>query len=317
MITLINMPKNSLNLNFNNNQKGQALLFVVVAMTIALTVGISVTSRTVTSLRRTSSTDTSARVFAAAEGGIEWFLRQPMAVLNALADGNSNGGADCPTGTSGSTTNVGACLLTYQPQTNETRGQDEIQTKATVNISLFRLNDPSNNTYYWFNLEPGDVKEVRLQDFQTSTFYNGTINICWKTLDPSQSSVLYYHTLYSGGIDQKRLLAPSGTIAGSINVTGDTVASGGQLEFTSCYSTSAPGNLFAIRFKSLYAPSKVAVFPSDTINFPHQGYKITSLGELDSAAEQNTQKKEITAYRSLPYAAGIFDNAIYSDQPLD
>jgi len=49
------------------NNKGQALLFVIVAVTMAMAVGISVSTQTISSLRRASRTDTSARVIAAAE----------------------------------------------------------------------------------------------------------------------------------------------------------------------------------------------------------------------------------------------------------
>ena len=57
-------------LNPENKNKGQALLFVVVAVAMAMAIGVSVSTRTISSLKRASRTDTSARVIAAAEGGI-------------------------------------------------------------------------------------------------------------------------------------------------------------------------------------------------------------------------------------------------------
>ena len=61
----------TLKLDKNRNEKGQALLFVVVAMTIALSIGINASVRTITSLSRTTRTYTASRALAAAEGGIE------------------------------------------------------------------------------------------------------------------------------------------------------------------------------------------------------------------------------------------------------
>jgi hypothetical protein len=62
-------------------QKGQTLLFVIVGVTIALAIGIAVSTRTLSSLRRAARSDTSARVIAAAEAGIENLLSKPDSLL--------------------------------------------------------------------------------------------------------------------------------------------------------------------------------------------------------------------------------------------
>lgn len=66
-------------------QKGQTLLFVIVSVTIALAVGIAVSTRTLSSLRRSARSDTSARVIAAAEAGIENLLSKPDNLLIAAS----------------------------------------------------------------------------------------------------------------------------------------------------------------------------------------------------------------------------------------
>src|SRR3989338_3351838 len=57
------------------NEKGQAFLIVVLVMVVALTVGLSVASRTVTNLRTTAEEENSQRAFSAAEAGIEKALK--------------------------------------------------------------------------------------------------------------------------------------------------------------------------------------------------------------------------------------------------
>ncbi|CAN5179620.1 hypothetical protein BH09PAT1_BH09PAT1_7730 [soil metagenome] len=57
-----------------NPQRGQMLLIVVLVMVIALTVGLSVVSRTVTTLRTTKESESSERAFSAAEAGVEKIL---------------------------------------------------------------------------------------------------------------------------------------------------------------------------------------------------------------------------------------------------
>jgi len=61
-----------------NYQKGQALLIVILVMTIALTVGLSVATRTITTLRSASEDENSQRAFSAAEAGIEKALQDNL-----------------------------------------------------------------------------------------------------------------------------------------------------------------------------------------------------------------------------------------------
>jgi hypothetical protein len=75
-------------------QNGQALLFVVVAATIALTVGVAVSTRTIGSIKRSTRTDTSARIIAVAEGGMENLLSRNYTQLDeAVTPGDDGCGA--------------------------------------------------------------------------------------------------------------------------------------------------------------------------------------------------------------------------------
>src|SRR3989344_3031430 len=59
-----------------NKEKGQILLIVVITMIVALTVGLSIASRTVTELRLSRQNEESQRAFNAAEAGIDRVLQQ-------------------------------------------------------------------------------------------------------------------------------------------------------------------------------------------------------------------------------------------------
>ena len=65
-----------------NRQKGQALLVVVLVMVIALTVGLSVASRTITSFRNSTEVVNSQKALSAAEAGIEQALKSNLSVAN-------------------------------------------------------------------------------------------------------------------------------------------------------------------------------------------------------------------------------------------
>lgn len=76
----------------NNKQKGQILLIVVLSMIVALTVGLSLVSRTVTNLKISKQSEESSRAFQAAEAGIEQAIKagNQVTVLSNQLSNNSN-----------------------------------------------------------------------------------------------------------------------------------------------------------------------------------------------------------------------------------
>lgn len=73
-----------------NNQKGQALLIVVLVMVVALTVGLSLASRSITNLRNTTDEANSQKAFAAAEAGVEQVLKTGNAITSSIDLGNNS-----------------------------------------------------------------------------------------------------------------------------------------------------------------------------------------------------------------------------------
>jgi hypothetical protein len=301
------------NYKYIKDEKGQALLFVVVALTVAMAIGMSVSTRTISSVRRSTSTDTSSRVYSAAEGGIEFFLNQPVTVLDALSDGNNNGGSDCPGGTAQHETNVAGCVITYSSVTG-----DNITSRATVSVAPFTFNNPTGGTdHYWFYVNTGEVKEVNL-----GGTYNGNLRVCWSSQDAAITPDIYYQYYNSNGILRKGILRNvSGTNAGyegtipSSLVTNASASPYSTLDFTNCATVSVPSSsVRGIRFKSLYAPAKVGVFVLSG-SFPTQGYTINSIGELFENEAIRTVKR-LRVFRSYQYMPSVFDYAIYSDTEL-
>lgn len=66
----------SLNQDSTSASSGQVLLLVVVTMIVALTVGLSIASRTVTNLKLSKQNQDSQRAFQAATAGIEKYINQ-------------------------------------------------------------------------------------------------------------------------------------------------------------------------------------------------------------------------------------------------
>lgn len=66
------------------NQSGQALLIIVLVMVVALTIGLSVASRTITNLRNTREQASSQKALSAAEAGVEQAIKSSANVAGNL-----------------------------------------------------------------------------------------------------------------------------------------------------------------------------------------------------------------------------------------
>lgn len=72
------------------NQSGQVLLIVVLVMVVALTVGLSVVSRTIIDLQTAKEEESSARAFSAAEAGVERALKSGVDINSPSVGSDTN-----------------------------------------------------------------------------------------------------------------------------------------------------------------------------------------------------------------------------------
>ena len=176
-------------MNIYKNQKGQTLLFVVVAMTIALSIGINASVRTLTSLSRTSRTDTASRALAAAEGGIERYLVLSSKELRKTVDDPTH----CSEGSyvnDGGYNNGPACKIRFED------ASDNLISLALVTVEEYTPID------YPFSLESGQIKEVNLFDEDGIGHYSSDrIRICWDST--SGGSDITYVSYSDSGIQEK------------------------------------------------------------------------------------------------------------------
>ncbi|MBP6882526.1 MAG: hypothetical protein KBC15_03155 [Candidatus Levybacteria bacterium] len=85
----------------NSMESGQVLLVVVLIMVVVLTVGLSVVTRSITSLRTTQEDASSQKAFSAAEAGVEQ-------LINSASSGKSDSSFGADSSYSVSTTTVGS-----------------------------------------------------------------------------------------------------------------------------------------------------------------------------------------------------------------
>lgn len=299
----------------SEKEKGQALLFVIIAMTIALSIGINASVRTITSLSRTTRTDTASRALAAAEGGIERFLALSTPALEDAVDGT------CPSG-SGS----GPCMpmddLPCPPDPDDIVWDSETQSckvdfegsgdilVSQAFVTVERYTPP----FYPFELESGQVKEINLYDFNSGAFYSDNrIEICWSSNPESDIVYLAYN---QSGVQAR------GGLFGVINTPGVPYAQEGFIGalaghdgYDSCATVGISddaNDVYGLRVRSVGGASRVGIFPLGGASLPLQGYTIISIGRLEQD-QGVTATRTIRIVRTLPYLPASFDYALYSE----
>jgi hypothetical protein len=274
------------------NNKGQALLFVIAAMTIALALGINVSVRVLQSISRTSRSDTSERVFAAAEGGIEKALSLPASVLT----GGIANSSDCSK--IGGYVISGVCVVKFQS------AGDPIIAQAGVVVSDFNWTDPSTQTYK-FKLEQDTVTEVNVQGIPSDE----EVKICWTPITKADIYYIVYGD--SGTLTKKGWNSPGGSPPPPYDPNNfENADPGGSGKNWCTKDVTVPSGSLGLRIKSIGGDSTVEV---TNPSLPNQGFKIVSTGEITSEGTVKTQKV-ITVYKSLPFLPNLFDFGIMSVQ---
>ncbi|AHB40449.1 MAG: hypothetical protein ACD_25C00074G0002 [uncultured bacterium] len=279
------------------DNRGQALLFVVVALTISMVVGVSVATRTLSVTKRVSSTDTQAKVYYAAEAGIERFVGLPASELAVIATKTSCGSTTQATLTSGE------CVFFLG-------ASGSVETRTAVTVESFTYNETTPSSHYSTELKNGTFSTVALLNYAGSS-----LNLCWRNQPSAGNNTALYYTLWSpSALLGKALVIPPGNILDpALKVSGSKDAVGGTGEYTRCTTVNIPSAPSFINIMSIGGDSKVGVFPASSFDLPTQGFKITSKATLKSSADVQQQVvKVIETIRSYNHVPGFFDAAIYA-----
>lgn len=263
-----------------NNNKGQVLLFVAVSMVIALGIGLSTSEKTISSLFRTSETDTSTRALAAAEAGAENVLRRGFSELEP---------------------SIGSTITVNIPYPNPSASaRAVVQVMETPSISP--ITGPLNNLR---------VKQIFLNGYGSNE-----VEVCWQSTawDPD----MYYKVVRTDGSYTRGYITgvggaggPATTVAGgyslqnATNTTKDGVAH-------SCRIVNV-ANAAYVRFMVFGKNTNYAVYPRGGASLPSQGLRLISKGSItvtDATPVERSVQVDITKpYISMP----VFDFALFSE----
>lgn len=261
------------------NQKGQTLLIIIVLMAIALGVGITVSSRFISTLRTQIETDYSYRAQAVAVAGIENILLQDTETLRGFIQSGNCGSV---------------CEL-------EITGDDGVVASASMSLSLVGGNsDPVEVA-----LSTTDVTEVDLVGYPNNT----DVYICWDDVDSSKPSIV--GKLVSGNVGTyiatpfayNTISSPKGSNNFDIPVS--------SFGYENCITLNSGTSPQILRLRAIYDSFNAYVLPEASTDLPNQGVQIVSVGTVE-----NTQKT-VTVVVSDNLLPAEFDYALFSQSPTD
>ena len=233
------------------NEKGQTLVIVFMMMVIALSIGLSVSSKYIKSLGILSRADNSARAHAVAEAAIEHLLLLPIATLEDYAQ-NGTCGANCS--------------LTI----TSAEGQE-----LTATVELSKLGNSSEP--FLLDLEQTVSSQVDLMGYPDNT----NINVCWNTEDLSVEAIFIHGTIGDYEADAMSY-NPTTTTHGDNNF--DLAAP--LLGYSNCFTFNSQTDSAMLRLRSVYNDGPAVVIPSGGANLPVQGLLLESTGIAGSSQKK-------------------------------
>ncbi len=248
-------------IKFKNNQQGQVLLIVILVMVVALTIGLSVASRSIVSLRTSTEQAESQKALAAAEAGIEQAIKANSAPVPGQL-GNAS------YVTSLSDVNGTNFVLNGGNPISKNDGFDLwLSDYSTSSAEIYQNQRDANLTIYWGDSSDGCSNAALEVAVISGNRSNPTLTkYAFDACQDRQTGNNF--TYISGG---------GGTVSGETFPFGTTIA-----------VTSG----FIVRIIPLYANANVGVLSS--ADLPNQGKVITSTG-----ASGATERK-ITVFQSYP-----------------
>lgn len=270
------------------NTSGQALLLVLLAMSVVLTVALSIVSRSITDISNSSREEDSTRAFSAAESGVE----------RALIVGNTG------------TQNLGDATFNATITTG---------TASTSFVHPVAIASGDALTFWFLNHDAAGATTCT----GNSCFVGTNLRVCWgntgvSDIPAAEVSILYTTVpgSYAQARDVKVAYDPVGTRgnnfaspdAGTCTIGTKTFPYQKNIDLVALGIPNPPsqGTLLLARVKLLYNTTAQEVGISSTASIPPQSNTINSLGV---AGGSNRKLQVSQLFGEVPT---IFGDLIYS-----
>ncbi len=266
-----------------HSESGQVAVVILLLMVVILTVGISVASRTTQELITSKQTSDSARVFNAAETGID-------EALSTLESSFESGNLD-PNGT----ITVNNTDVNYQISPSQT-----LQTRVDEGVSVMvALVDQTVNPN---GLGAGGSRRLQIQ-WSDSNLESDC------TTTPGPASLLVFIYSMNGGTAQARMKAVQGCNH-SDGFDSRNATAGSPFRYRHDVDLAAGDVL--VRVKPMYNDTQLAVSGSGLV-LPTQNFVVTA----EARNQQGGETSKIRVDRTLPTAPSVLDYALYSGTTIN
>jgi hypothetical protein len=272
------------------SNSGQALLVILLIMAVALTIGLSVVSRSVTDIRLSQEQEESARTFSVAEAGLEWLLAGEEGLPEF----------------EGFTINTGTIPLGGSDKNSFKfpKGIDagKTQTVWLVNHDEAGDLDPSGGFYlaggrqieiFWGNEDQGGDEDTTPALEATIIYDDGGFKTVKSAFDPNSNRA----------VDNKFTVVDTGD---SLEIDGETFS------FPFKATVSVPSDSYALRLKLIYNDQEQQLAVKGDADLPLQGhcYQVTA-----SQAETGISRK-VEQCQLFEAPPAIFDYVLFSEEDL-
>ena len=236
----------------STNQKGQTFIIVLMIMILALSIGVTVSSRFIKNLRNVVGSDNSSKATGVAEAEIERILLIDTATLTDYINNNTCGSD---------------CVL----QITDSTGQ-----KLDATVSLSFVGSSSNN--YPISAGEDDAVAVNLIGYQQDR----NVYVCWN----GSNSITGYYIYTQSGVYKATPLAYNAVLAN--NAANGFSLSSANFGYSNCFSVTASQTPIALRLHSVYGRTDINVLPEAGFSIPIQGIRIVATGTAGSAVKTIT-----------------------------
>lgn len=268
----------NITVKMRKNQKGQALLVVVLVMVVILTIGLSVAARTIVNLRTSTEEENSERAFSAAEAGLERALisTSTSSITDSSLGNNAKFTADI-TPISGTQIPINNGTLISQDS-----GSDLWMVPHNPDGSPNYFSAPPWSgffTVYWGRDTTGDCNNAAVE-----------VIVLMGTSASSMSSQHYAFDPCAArrGSNNFQNTGPGGTV-------------GSEPAYLYSARIPAAGNLSNVqmaRIIPLYHNDYIGVVAS--ANLPEQGRTVSSTGAVGIPGNPGETKRKITVFKGWP-----------------
>jgi hypothetical protein len=258
-----------------HDQTGQTFFIVLMIMFVALTVGVTVSSRFIKSLHSIVATDDATKALGVAEAAIERLLLKSSDTLLGYIN-NNNCGSDC--------------TLTITDVTGQ---------RLTADVVLSIVGNTTDS--YELSVAKGETGAINLTGYTSGR----TVYACWN----GTSSLTGLYIYSQSGVIKATPFSYNAVLA--YDTTNGFSNSSANFGFANCFSVQAIQTPLSVRFQSIYDRTDITVLPEAGYSLPVQGIQLVSTGRAGPAQKKVTVIKS-TSYSPTYFDYALYQKS-YDD----